>query len=858
MGTQINQQLAEKMVAQAIAACAEEYFASDNLRMRHAILQGHCEYCKCLSDNLVLQVGEFLGQMDKTVKAIYQVGPVYPEQDRPGMETVRFEVMRNLKRSTGINLIAWVERKSAALGAFVETLEAFLTASLRNLGCVDATQGCFTLDVEIVDDLDVQERRGFGMLVVDQEKERFESKLVWNRTAQVVQAIPRRESKPERVGYTLPEYFDPELIPESRLLEHAASIERMPVEEQRDLAHHLTELKVTLIRRLISDQLAYIDIAKRWYSVDDLADIYRHRIGYGKVGGKSAGMLLAKRILDQVADEEVRGCIQIPESYFLGSDVIYIFMVMNGLMRWNDQKYKPEEQIRAEYPQIQQEFQGGSFPPEVRVELQELLARFDHRPLIVRSSSQLEDNFGTSFAGKYDSFFCPNQGTPEENLAALTTAIACTYASTMKPEALLYRRSKGLQDYDERMAVLIQLVQGEQFGKFFLPLGAGVAFSRNLYRWSPQIRREDGFTRLVWGLGTRAVQRIGDDFPRLVALSHPTLLPDDSAEAIRYYSQKYVDLINLEGNVFETLPIHLALTSDYPPLGMVTQLELDGAFISPRMRVSVNDLPRLAITFHELLRRTRFAPVLSKVLKLLEQHFHTPVDVEFTVHLPEPRALNPPVRISLLQCRPQSFIQETQQVSLPEDLPEEAVLFSTRFMVPRGYLKDIRYILFVKPDVYFALPTEALRRQIGQVVAQLNALIGEKTFICIGPGRWGSTNLELGVYVSYADIHNAGALVELSGKGIGLAPEPSLGTHFFQDLMEAQIYPLAISLDDERSRFNEMLFSQAPNCIRKFIQVDETIADCVRLIDVGEIYPGRHMEVVMDDEKGEAVGYLAG
>src|SRR5512137_1236040 len=115
MGTQINQQLAEKMVAQAIATCAEEHFASDNLRMRHAILQGHCEYCKCLSDNLVLQVGEFLGQMDKTIKAIYQVGPVYPEEDRPGVETARFEVMRNLKRSTGINLIAWVERKSAAL-----------------------------------------------------------------------------------------------------------------------------------------------------------------------------------------------------------------------------------------------------------------------------------------------------------------------------------------------------------------------------------------------------------------------------------------------------------------------------------------------------------------------------------------------------------------------------------------------------------------------------------------------------------------------------------------------------------------------------------------------------------------------
>jgi hypothetical protein len=103
-------------------------------------------------------------------------------------------------------------------------------------------------------------------------------------------------------------------------------------------------------------------------------------------------------------------------------------------------------------------------------------------------------------------------------------AIIRVYA-TLKPEALLYRRSKGLQDYDERMAILIQVVQGEQYGQYYLPQSAGVAFSRNLYRWAPQIRREDGFARLVWGLGTRAVERVGNDYPHPVALSHPMLRP---------------------------------------------------------------------------------------------------------------------------------------------------------------------------------------------------------------------------------------------------------------------------------------------------------------------------------------------
>ena len=187
-------------------------------------------------------------------------------------------------------------------------------------------------------------------------------------------------------------------------------------------------------------------------------------------------------------------------------------------------------------------------------ELRSLLAKIGPQPLIVRSSSLLEDNFGTSFAGKYESLFCPNQGTLEENLHQLTQAIQRIYASILNPDALLYRRSKGLQDYDERMAILIQLVQGEKVGRYFLPNGAGVAFSRNQFRWNPQIRREDGFIRLVWGLGTRAVERMGNDYPRLVALSHPLLHPEATPTLISQYSQHYVDLIDLEANQFKSVP----------------------------------------------------------------------------------------------------------------------------------------------------------------------------------------------------------------------------------------------------------------------------------------------------------------
>jgi hypothetical protein len=177
-------------------------------------------------------------------------------------------------------------------------------------------------------------------------------------------------------------------------------------------------------------------------------------------------------------------------------------------------------------------------------------------------------------------------------------------------------------------------------------------------------------------------------------------------------------------------------------------------------------------------------------------------------------------------------------------------------MVPRGYLTDINYVLFIKPGSYFGMATPTARNLISQTIARLNNLLEEKSFICIGPGRWGSTNLDLGVYVSYSDIHNTAALIELSGREVGTGPEPSLGTHFFQDLMEAHIYPLAVPLDDENTRFNRDFFSMAPNVIQDLLDIDDSVAECVQVIDTKTFRPGYHIEIIMDDAQGQAIAFL--
>ena len=841
---QIDQLLTDEMVDHALDGCAESHFAGDVRRARLALLRGQCEHCECISSGLVREIGDYLGQIGGSVRAVYRVEPAdHQGEERP-----------TAKRHTGIHLVVWVERKGPALRALANSLETAIASSQQKLGCPIATDACHALSIEMVGDRDVGERRGAGLFI---ESRLLASRPVWSRSGDADRTLAREEAQPRQPPFALPEAFDPELIPEARLIEHALTIERLPPEDRDVLEHHLTELKVTLIRRLISDHLDYINIAKEWLSVADLADIYRHRIGFGRIGGKSAGMLLAGRILTEIGTEDLKACVSVPESFFLGSDLMYIFMAMNGLMHWNDQKYKPEDQIREEYPRIKRDFTSGEFPPEIVIELQAMLDKIELRPLIVRSSSQLEDSLGTSFAGKYDSHFCPNQATPEENLRALVRAIALTYASTFKPEALLYRRTKRLQDYDERMSVLIQVVQGERWGRYYMPFGAGVAFSRNLYRWAPQIRREVGFSRLVWGLGTRAVERVGNDYPRMVALSHPTLHPDDSPEAVRRYSQQFVDVIDLEDNLLTTLPVHDVLDARYPSLRLLVQLADEGFLRTPVSSIMASDIPKLTVTFDGFLRRTPFASLLSAMLRTLEDNYHVPVDVEFTLRVEEGKGAQPQLRLSLLQCRPQSQLQSERLASLPDELPPDRLVFSTRFMVPQGYVPIIRHVLFVEPQGYFNLKTPGERAALTSAISRLNASLGEKTFICVGPGRWGTTNPDLGVYVNYADICNAGALVELSGKGVGPAPEASLGTHFFQDLMEANIFPLAVQMDDAASTFNRSFFYDTPNGLQAMLDVNEGLSRCLRLIEVRSFRAGHHLELIMDSDKNHAVALLS-
>ena len=127
----------------------------------------------------------------------------------------------------------------------------------------------------------------------------------------------------------------------------------------------------------------------------------------------------------------------------------------------------------------------------------------------------------------------------------------------------------------------------------------------------------------------------------------------------------------------------------------------------------------------------------------------------------------------------------------------------------------------------------------------------------MGPGRWGTSTPDLGVHVTYSDIYNSYALVELAGESVGASPEPSFGTHFFQDLMEADIYPLGVFLDDENTIFKRELFYDTPNRLKEFISMDNPrVINALRLIAVNDYRPNHHLDLIMDAQKSYAVAFL--
>jgi len=611
-------------------------------------------------------------------------------------------------------------------------------------------------------------------------------------------------------------------------------------------------LRVSLVRRFLTEELDFIDVAKNVIAVGDFYDLVRHVISppssHGKLGGKGAGLFLAAWILrrsPEVAEE--LGTIRTPKTWYVTSDGVLDFLQYNNLEDVYNRKYLQIDQIREEYPHLVQVFKSSHFSPEIIRGLSLALDDFEDRPIIVRSSSLLEDRLGSAFSGKYKSLFLANQGTKRERLLAVKDAIAEVYASVFGPDPIEYRSEKGLLDVHEEMGILLQEVVGTKVGRYFFPSWAGVAFSNNEFRWSPRIRREDGLVRLVPGLGTRAVDRVGDDYPVLVAPGQPGLRVNVTKEEIVRYAPRFVDVINLESRKFETIAVSDLLKEcgqEIPGFRQIVSVCDQDGIHRPLLLDILENSGQLIVTFDGLVSGTPFLQQMRTILHVLRDKMGCPVDIEFASDGKD---------LYLLQCRPQSFSDDALPVPIPRDLPPERILFSAHKYVSNGRVPDLTHIVYVDPDRYADLPdVEALRR-VGRAVSRLNKVLPKRKFLLIGPGRWGSRgDIKLGVNVTYSDINNTAVLIEVARKKGNYVPDVSFGTHFFQDLVEASIRYLPLFPDEEGNVFNEGFLRSAPDLFTTLVPEFADLEGVVRAIDVPAATGGLVLKLLLNAEQEEA------
>jgi hypothetical protein len=612
-------------------------------------------------------------------------------------------------------------------------------------------------------------------------------------------------------------------------------------------------VRVALIHHFISNQLPFMGIAKHHITIRDIDEIVENSYWSprypGRIGGKAAGLVLAYRIILprlMERDPDLEPYLAIPESYYFNSGIFSDFMDYNNLHEFHTYKYRDRTEIEETYRKLPAIMEKAAFPTDVLDTFRGFLEKVEEHPLILRSSSLLEDNVGHSFSGKYDSVFIANRGNTEERLKEFVKGLKSVLMSTFAPAPILYRKERELLDFDERMSVLAQKVVGRRFGDDFFPFAAGVGFSFNTYTWSSRINQDDGLIRLVFGLGTRAVDRVGDDYPRMIPVSHPLLRPEVDAGQIQKYSQKTVDVLNLKTGRLEPIAfLDLMRKIDHPDLYYAVSVNQEGHLTAPMFKGRSIDLDRSCLTFHNFLTQTPFMGAVKKILSKLESAYGRPVDVEFAVDND---------KLYLLQCRTLSMRKKLEPATLPVDVPQDRILFTNRHGVTNGLIMDVEYVVYVDPRAYDLITRTEEKMEIGRVVGDINRFLKGKRYALFGPGRWGSRNINLGVRAGYEDINNTLTLGEIAFEANGSTPEVSYGTHFFNDLVEAEIVPIAIYPDQKGTFIDENFLLEAKNLLPSNLPDHAQHASVVHLIHVPTSTQGQLLHIYQDGKKQEGMG----
>ncbi|MBN2011630.1 hypothetical protein JW960_20030 [candidate division KSB1 bacterium] len=519
------------------------------------------------------------------------------------------------------------------------------------------------------------------------------------------------------------------------------------------------------------------------------------RLASGSLGGKARGIAFLRALLErsQIHDRFPGVRIEIPHTVVVGTDVFDQFLDAN-LLRDEVVRLKDDQEIAAR-------FLAAKLPLKLVNDLKFYLDQIKY-PLAIRSSSLLEDSQFQPFAGLYSTYMLPNNSVNiKTRLDQLSAAIKLIFASTFYQSPKAYIDAIGRSIEEEKMAVIIQEMVGQSFGKYFYPSFSGVAQSYNYYPVSYQ-KPEDGIAQVALGLGKMVV-----DGGKVLRFSprHPDILPQFSnPDMILQNSQREFYALDMSNPDFD-------LTKDEgSTLGICTldQAEKHGTLNAIGGTFSLNDQRIFDGIYHNGVRVVTFAhvlkydvfPLANILLELLEigrYGMGCPIQIEFAVNLSADK--NKPSTFNFLQIRPMVSGGEDNQVQLDNVSAHHSVCCSGHAL-GNGKYKNLYDVIFIGPETFNAAQTKQIAAQIG--IFNSGLIKEGRRYLLVGPGRWGTADPWLGIPVTWEQISGAKVIVEYNMEGF--AVEPSQGTHFFHNITSSHIgyFSLQCGTGDDRVNFD--------------------------------------------------------
>ena len=586
---------------------------------------------------------------------------------------------------------------------------------------------------------------------------------------------------------------------------------------------------------MMTRDLRMREMVKRHFTSKDYFAVRDHMIGTGMVGGKACGMLLARAIIRN-RELELADVLEPHDSFYIGSDLYYTYIVDNGL--WDLRiRQRTDEGYFALAGEFASKLMNGTFSKAMQEQFVRIIEYYGQDPYVIRSSSILEDGFGNAFAGKYESVFCANRGSLEERICEFEQAIRRVYASSMNLSALDYRKRRGLDKRDEQMALLVQRVSGSYYGSSYMPCAAGVGYSHSPFKMTKDSDPKAGMLRLVMGLGTAAVDRTEGSYPRIVSLDAPEKSVYSSCADRHRYSQGKVEAVDMAGKQIKRLSFD-EIEPDLPVYlkRILLEHDLDAEL---RLRERGNRREVKFISCKGLVMNRILMDQMKRMLRCIQEEYANPVDIEFTINLSESGEYS----IDLLQCRPLQVLKAESQRAVPAGIPEDRILLESvgaSMGIPRTTRLDT--IVYVDPIKYYSMPYKE-KSLVAKLIGRINREYGDlgRHMMLIVPGRVGTSSPELGVPTAFSDISAYDVICETEESGAGYNPELSYGSHIFQDLIESQILYTAVFQNEKTIRFSpeKLMFSE--DAVSDF-ERSEVLTDIVHVYDVSD----RNCEVYHD------------